>query len=50
MAGDRSQTKVARDLEISASLLHNWKQRILEQNDELAGSLMSSHARRPRLD
>ena len=38
MAGDRSLTKVARDLGISASLLQNWKQRILEENDELAGS------------
>ena len=37
IAGDPSLTRVARDLGISASLLQNWKQRILEENDELAG-------------
>jgi len=38
MVGDRSLTQVARDLGISASLLQNWKQRMLEENEDLAGS------------
>ncbi len=37
MVGDRSLTQVARDLGISASLLQNWKQRMLEENEDLAG-------------
>ena len=38
IVGDRSLTQVARDLGISASLLQNWKQRMLEENEDLAGS------------
>ena len=38
MVGDRSLTQVARDLGLSPSLLQNWNQRMLEENEDLAGS------------